>query len=111
MNIEDDMNIEELKNNQTAWKWLDEDDCRTLLEAKKHNAMVFMDKNGLWKHHKGQESMGVVYRIDKQFNEKPLVPNKFGDGEATMISMQLKIGRLIDCIEYIYQRLDKVGTK
>jgi hypothetical protein len=38
--------IDLLKENQTAWKWVTPAQKSELLAAKKHGAMVFMDKNG-----------------------------------------------------------------
>ena len=97
--------IEDLKNARSPWKWLSQEYKNALLEAKKHNAMVFMDSKGYWQHHKGQESQGVVYRIKKDYKEpvkRPGVPEK----AINDVSIRADINCLIDCVEYIYDQME-----
>ena len=106
------MNNEEMKDNHVPWKWLDGQSRAFLLAAKKHNAMVFMDKNGWWQKHQGQESMGCVYRISKHYQEKPsypALPNRKYDPAIRHDNQTIhKFCGVIDCLESIYERLEKL---
>ena len=103
------MNNEEMKDNHVPWKWLDGQSMAFLLAAKKHGAMVFMDKNGWWQNHKGAESMGCVYRISKHYQEKPSYP-AIPTGEIVCVHAEEMTG-ILECIESIYARLEKLEAR
>ncbi len=91
--------IDLLKENQTAWKWVTPAQKSELLAAKKHGAMVFMDKNGYWQKHSGLESMGVVYRISKNYAQ-PIKRKK-----KTRI---LDIDAVLSDIEELFNRIEQL---
>ena len=100
--------IDGLKDNKTPWKWLLAAHKDALISAKKYGAMVFMDKNGYWQKHTGQESMGVVYRIQKDYIEPkavPVVPKRFFHlGEDTQSHLtRTAINEIIDCLAYLME--------
>lgn len=96
-----------MKENRVPLKWLEAEQITALMEAKKHNAMVFMDSKGYWQRHKGQESQGVVYRISKSYQppaEKPYIPEKLtGNSNG-----EYAVNKLIDCVKYIYEEVESL---
>jgi hypothetical protein len=113
--------IDLLKDNKTAWKWVTPAQKSELLAAKKHGSMVFMDKNGYWQKHNGQESMGVVYRIAKWYKEKakrPDIPDGMScskhsestDVELDIYDLVLGLNMTHNCLQYIYKWMDEVAT-
>jgi excinuclease UvrABC ATPase subunit len=107
------MTLNDLKNNQKPWKWVTPEQKEELLSAKKHRAMVFMDKNGYWKNHKGAESMGVVYRISKHYKEKPSYPELpiRCTSYETQSGIAGKVNQCLDCLESIYERLENLEAR